>query len=88
MCMYICENLIVKINLWYTLYTGHDGEFCQNDADGCDIISCLEGQQCYDYPAPLVGAVCSCPDGYAVSSDSKCVGKLVIRNVVHTYVHV
>ena len=22
---------------------GYDGELCQNDADGCDIISCLEG---------------------------------------------
>ncbi|XP_065884099.1 mucin-like protein isoform X2 [Dysidea avara] len=52
---------------------GYDGEYCQNDADGCDIISCLEGQQCFDYPAPLVGAECSCPSGYAAGNDSKCV---------------
>ena len=55
-------------------FVGYDGEFCQNDADGCEIISCLEGQQCFDYLAPLVGAECACPDGYASGNDSKCVG--------------
>ncbi|XP_065910791.1 mucin-like protein isoform X2 [Dysidea avara] len=53
---------------------GYDGSFCLDDADGCDTISCLEGQQCYDYPAPLVGAKCSCPDGYTASNNSKCIG--------------
>ena len=57
------------------MYVGYDGEFCQSDADGCEIISCLEGQQCFDYPAPLVGAECACPEGYATGNDSKCVGK-------------
>ena len=56
------------------MYIGYDGEFCQNDADGCETISCLEGQQCFDYPAPLVGAECACPDGYVAGTDSKCVG--------------
>ena len=70
----------LKYHEKFTLYTGYDGEFCQSDADGCDVISCLEGQQCYDYPAPLVGAECSCPDGYATSSDSKCVGELHINS--------
>ena len=68
--------------------TGYDGEFCQNDADGCDIVSCLEGQQCFDYPAPLVGAECSCPSGYAAGNDSKCVGecnKIWYQQIVHNY---
>jgi len=60
--------------LCFIFTQGYDGEFCQNDGDGCDIISCLEGQQCLDYPAPLVGAECACPDGYATNGDSKCVG--------------
>ena len=60
---------------FYILPQGYDGEFCQNDADGCDLISCLDGQQCYDYPAPQVGAKCVCPDDYATDSDSKCVGQ-------------
>ena len=66
--MYVYTNVI-------NYSKGYDGELCQNDADGCDIISCLEGQQCYDYPAPLVGAECTCPEGYAPGNDSKCVGK-------------
>ena len=56
------------------MYVAYDGEFCQNDADGCEIISCLEGQQCQDSPAPLVGAECACPDGYVSDNDAKCVG--------------
>ena len=56
------------------MHVAYDGEFCQNDADGCEIIPCLEGQQCVDYPAPQVGAECACPDGYALDSDGKCAG--------------
>ena len=56
------------------MYVAYDGEFCQNDADGCEIISCLEGQQCQDSPAPLVGAECACPYGYVSDNDAKCVG--------------
>ena len=53
---------------------GYDGVFCQNDADGCEIVSCLEGQECIDYPAPQVGAECACPVGYVAGNDSKCFG--------------
>ena len=56
-------------------YVAYDGELCQNDADGCATISCLEGQLCMDLPAPMAGAVCACPDGYLVI-DSKCIGKM------------
>ena len=70
------------------IVTGYDGDFCQNDADGCEIISCLEGQQCYDYPAPLVGAECSCPSGYAAGNDSKCVGECdkMLASKLFTYI--
>ena len=62
------------------LCVGYDGEFCQDDADGCETISCLEGQQCFDYPAPVVGAECACPDGYTSDSDAKCVGKYLVND--------
>ena len=56
-------------------FTGYDGELCQNDANGCETIICLEGQQCFDYPAPLVGAECTCPEGSIADSDSRCFGE-------------
>ena len=59
----------------YIPYVAYDGELCQNDADGCGAISCLEGQPCMDLPAPMAGAVCACPNGYLVI-DSKCIGKM------------
>ena len=59
----------------YVPYIAYDGELCQNDVDGCEAISCLEGQACMDLPAPTAGAVCACPVGYLVIN-SKCVGKI------------
>jgi len=73
-----CPYTHTLLNIWKNwtcLHTGYDGEYCQDDANGCDVISCLEGQQCFDYPAPLVGAECSCPSGYVAGNDSKCVGE-------------
>lgn len=55
-------------------YIAYDGDLCQNDADGCEAISCLEGQACMDLPEPTAGAMCACPVGY-LDIDSKCVGK-------------
>ena len=51
----------------------YEGDFCENDADGCAVTSCLEGQICTDNPAPMSGAECTCPDGY-ITIDSKCDG--------------
>jgi len=66
---YLCYHslLIMSVSAAY------DGDFCENDADGCAMTSCQEGQMCIDNVAPLSGAVCTCPDGYA-TSDSKCDG--------------
>jgi len=54
----------------------YDGNFCENDNDGCAETSCLEGQMCIDNVAPLSGARCTCPDGYVVD-ESKCAGRFV-----------
>ena len=59
----------------------YDGNIYENNADGCDAISCLAGQSCTDNPAPMAGAVCACPDGYNTTVDSKCVGKVCILKV-------
>ena len=67
------------------MFTGYDGVLCQNDADGCEAITCLEGQQCLDYPAPLVGAECACPEGYVADSDSKCFGKFNWHHVITSF---
>ena len=56
------------------LAVAYDGNICENDADGCAIISCLAGQPCMDFPAPTAGAMCACPVGYN-EIDFKCVGK-------------
>jgi len=55
------------------MLTGYEGEFCQNDADGCEMSwrSRMYGL----YAAPEVGAECSCPDGYVGGNNSKCVGR-------------
>ena len=68
------QSALRRFQIIYVPYIAYDGELCQNDADGCEAISCLEGQACMDLPAPMAGAVCACPVGYLVI-DSKCVGK-------------
>ena len=56
------------------MHLAYDGNICENDANGCDEISCLAGQSCTDNIAPMAGAMCSCPEGYN-EINSKCVGK-------------
>ena len=83
LCKYVnLESFTEPVSITYVLYSvklyciiGYDGELCQNDADGCEAISCLEGQACMDLPAPTPGAMCACPVGYLVIN-SKCVGKM------------
>lgn len=48
------------------------------DVDGCADLSCFEGVDCEDIPAPGIGAVCgSCPDGFD-GNGMKCNG-IIIR---------
>ena len=61
---------------------GWEGQFCDQDMDGCEEINCFEGVECFDNIAPLTGANCGpCPSGTQVS-DGKCVGK---RQYLHSY---
>lgn len=52
------------------------GPFCESDVDGCDEISCYEGVDCFDVPAPGEGAMCGpCPVGFT-GDGQKCLGML------------
>ncbi|XP_019862585.1 PREDICTED: mucin-like protein, partial [Amphimedon queenslandica] len=42
-----------------------DGEYCEDDFNGCTEISCFNNATCTDVPAPGTGATCPpCPSGY------------------------
>ena len=44
------------------------------DVDGCADLSCFDGVECQDIPAPGVGAMCGpCPDGFN-GNGIKCTG--------------
>ena len=53
--------------LFVFLCAAYDGVFCENDADGCLEISCMDGIECEDIPAPGEGANCPCPEGFNTS---------------------
>ena len=62
-----------KLDLSF-LYAAYDGQFCENDRNGCAEFSCYRGVQCYDVPAPGVGIRCGpCPAGY-FGDGLKCTG--------------
>ena len=55
-------------------YAAWMGPFCESDVDGCDEISCYEGVDCFDVPAPGEGAMCGpCPVGFT-GDGQKCLG--------------
>ena len=57
-----------------TIYTAFDGEFCEEDRNGCIDVVCSEGVDCFDVPAPGMGAECGpCPPGLT-GNGSKCFG--------------
>ena len=65
-------------NIVYYSYTqflsAYGGDSCTEDRNGCSEIECFEGVECFDVPAPGVGAVCgSCPSGYT-GDGLKCFG--------------
>ena len=63
----------------YLLYVflkllAYDGDFCENDADGCSEISCFNSAKCEDNKAPAIGGTCpACPSGYT-GDGSACIG--------------
>ena len=58
--------------LWFQI--AYSGDLCQEDHNGCSDIQCFEGVECFDKPAPDVGAVCGpCPPGFTGDGE-KCAG--------------
>ena len=58
----------------YTFSTAYSGATCSEDANGCAEIECFSGVECFDVPAPGVGAVCGpCPAGFT-GDGVKCTG--------------
>ena len=58
------------------------------DLDGCSEISCFQGVQCYDIPAPGIGAACDpCPVGYTGDGE-KCAGRLAKTSCAHAHKHI
>ena len=55
-------------------HSAYGGQFCEEDVNGCSVIECFEGVECFDVPAPGVGAMCGdCPLGYSGDGE-KCIG--------------
>ena len=53
----------------------YTGRFCEVDVDGCSEMTCFEGVQCTDNPAPQIGATCGpCPTGLQ-GDGMKCIGE-------------
>ena len=57
-----------------SVYIAYSGDYCQEDHNGCSEIQCFEGVECFDKPAPDVGALCGpCPPGFTGDGE-KCTG--------------
>ena len=66
--------------------SAYGGDSCTEDRNGCSEIECFEGVQCFDVPAPGVGAVCgSCPPGYT-GDGLRCFGMLLSIYYCNYYV--
>ena len=51
-------------------------------------ISCFQGVQCYDIPAPGIGAACApCPVGYTGDGE-KCAGELASTSCAHQHINI
>ena len=67
-------------------YVAWDGRYCEEDANGCALLTCFEGVRCFDMAAPNVGAACGrCPTGYEGDGE-KCSGKCVFVDLEHLLV--
>ena len=60
--------------MFFIKQLAYDGDFCENDANGCSELSCFNGAKCKDNKAPAIGGTCpACPSGYT-GDGSACVG--------------
>jgi hypothetical protein len=57
------NSLLYEHNYFNLL--AYDGDFCENDADGCEETACFNDGECIDAQAPDTGGICPpCPGGY------------------------
>ena len=50
---------------FFLLHAAYEGDYCENDVDGCEEVSCFNNATCTDVPAPGTGATCPpCPTGF------------------------
>ena len=81
--MYCEVHKYFHINSTYNTFCcllAFDGRFCEEDRDGCTEITCFAEVECFDVPAPGVGAMCGpCPMGFQDDNDTRCAGTFHIR---------
>lgn len=88
-CINSFPSLWVELPTFFiTLFAAAwEGRFCNEDVDGCSEVTCFEGVQCFDIPAPGLGAVCGpCPIGYGGDGE-KCSGKLQLCYAINYCSH-
>ena len=55
-------------------FSAYTGDTCSEDKNGCAEVECFQGVECFDIPAPGVGAECgSCETGFT-GDGLKCTG--------------
>ena len=70
------QVLIIYFFICTLLYLSpaYGGQFCIEDRNGCSEIECFRDVECFDVPAPGVGAMCGpCPEGLTGDGE-KCNG--------------
>ena len=69
-----CLCSLISLPFANAHHSAFDGDFCEEDRNGCLDVVCYEGVDCLDVPAPGVGAKCGpCPPGLT-GNGSKCFG--------------
>ena len=74
---YCFVNDIVIVIVYCLLHLlAYSGDTCSEDRNGCAEIECFSGVECFDVPAPGVGAICgACSTGFT-GDGVKCSGNI------------
>ena len=71
--MYGCQSF--NPHVLFTAAPVWEGPFCEEDVDSCTETNCFEEVECFDVPAPGMGATCGpCPTGLE-GDGIRCTGK-------------